>query len=228
MKARLAIEASTSLCSVALQVNGKITRRSSNEPRAHTQFLMQFIDELLQQQQLKVSDLDAILFSAGPGSFTGVRLAAAVAKSLAYAAQIPVIGISSLAILAQSYYQQHPEAQGDCLVVVDARMQEYYVGHYHKNSQGQVSALTADALLKPEELASLALQPSIIISDGSEFAAQAIPQQQAWQAIQAEADYLFALAEGIKASKESALTEQVNYLRDKSGWKNLTQQRQSL
>lgn len=228
MKPRLAIEASTSLCSVALEYKGKITVRSSAEPRAHTQFLMQFIDELLQEQQLTVGDLDAILFGAGPGSFTGVRLAASVAKSLAYAAQIPVIGLSSLAVLAQAYYQQHPEAQGDCLVIVDARMDEYYVGHYQVNDQKQVIAIQADALLKPEELKQQGIKASIVLTDGSEFAAQALAEQQPWQAIQAKAEYLFGLANNVKAEANSALTEQVNYLRGKSGWKNLSQQKQNL
>lgn len=228
MKPRLAIEASTSLCSVALAINGKIIQRSSDEPRAHTQFLMQFIDELLQEQQLAVGDLEAIVFGAGPGSFTGVRLAASVAKSLAYAARIPVVGVSSLAVLAQSYYQQNSDAQGDCLVLVDARMGEYYVGHYQRTPQGQVVALKQDALLKPEELQQFAVRAEMYITDGSEFSAKAVPEQQSWQAIQAEAEYLFALAEHAEIDKNSALTEQVNYLRGKSGWKNLSQQKQNL
>lgn len=231
MKAILAIEASTSLCSVALSYDGKITERSSSEPRAHTLHLMQFIDELLQEQQLAVGDLDCILFGAGPGSFTGVRLAAAVAKSLAYAAGIPVKGISSLAVLAQGYFQQNPEYKQPCLVVVDARMDEYYVGYYQQNAQGQAEALKDDALLTPEQLQALQneLQPQLWLSDGSEWVQQAKPEQQAIEVIEPQAAYLIAQFVGgndNSVAKASALTEQVNYLRGKSSWKNLEQQKQ--
>lgn len=244
MKAILAIEASTSLCSVSLSVNGKVTERRSGEPRAHTLHLMQFIDESLQEQQLAVGDLDCILFGAGPGSFTGVRLAAAVAKSLAYAAGIPVKGISSLAVLAQGYFLQNPEYKQPCLVVVDARMDEYYVGYYQQNAQSQTEALKDDALLTPEQLQALQneLQPQLWLSDGSEWVQQAKPEQQAIiEVIEPNASYLIAhyLRHGQlssstekaathtadKALVNSALTEQVNYLRGKSGWKNLEQQK---
>jgi hypothetical protein len=119
----LAIESSSSSCSVALSFNGKINIREDHGERTHTQFILPFIEELLNSENIKASDLDAIAFSAGPGSFTGIRLAASIAKSIAYAAKIPVIAISSLAAIAQSYVRIGKNSES-CIVATDARMGE--------------------------------------------------------------------------------------------------------
>lgn len=226
MKNYLAIEASSHICSVALSFNQQVYSRSSSEVRAHTQHLFAFIDELLQQAGATITDLDGVAFAAGPGSFTGVRLSAAVAKSLAYAAKLPVIGVSSLAVLAQQHFQTTAQS-ASVLVVVDARMDEYYVGEYQQNADGSLQALLADALLTPQQLAALDFSSQILLTDGSEFAEQANSWQLPSYSVTADARALLALAQYETALEDSALNTQVNYLRDKSGWKNLSEQKQN-
>lgn len=230
MKNLLAIEASTALCSVALSYNGQVQLLNSDEPRAHTASLFAFVDTLLKDAGITVTQLDGIVFSAGPGSFTGIRLAAAVAKSLAYAARLPVVGVSSLAAMAECFYQQHPGAES-CLVVADARMDEYYAGEYQRDAQGHIVAVQADVLLTPEQLRTFSHNSYHAVTDGSAWVQQALDSQFTQYALRSTAQSLLVLADQqwqrqIPA-QDSALSVQVNYLRDKSGWKNLEQQKRN-
>lgn len=230
MKNLLAIEASTALCSVAVSFNGQLHELNSDAPRAHTASLFDFVDELLTKAGVSLNDLDGIAFSAGPGSFTGIRLAAAVAKSLAYAAGIPAVAVSSLAAMAEVYYRDENTSKS-CLVVSDARMDEYYVGEYTQSAEGAINALQEDALLTPAQLAVFAHQSPVVVSDGSSWVAEAqlagLPQV----AVRATASALLPIASKYLLKEapgaSSALTVQVNYLRDKSGWKNVEQQKRN-
>lgn len=228
MKNLLAIEASGPICAVALSYQGTIQALSSDAPRAHTTSVFSFIDQLLKEANITVQQLDGIVFSAGPGSFTGIRLAASVAKSLAYAAQLPVMGISSLAAMAYTFYQQG--GVGTCLVVSDARMEEYYAAEYQQDSTLGVKALRSDSLYTVAQLAQLSHKSTQIVTDGSHFAALAIEDLPHFPVV-ANAQSLLHLANGqwqLQApTADSALTEQVNYLRDKTGWKNLAQQQRN-
>ena len=188
--------------------------------------MLAFVDELLIEAGIKVKELDALAFSAGPGSFTGIRLAASTAKSLAYAANIPVIAVSSLAVLAQTFYRYTPEASA-CTVITDARMAEIYLGQYVADDLGLMQALQVDKLLKLAELETAEFDRSVIVGDAqpllddlsdfyqSDFVTllahaldvlpQALRQLQAEQAV-------------------SAMDAQAIYLRGKSGWKTTVQQ----
>lgn len=230
MKNLLAIEASTRLCSVALSCNGQVQVLNSDEPRAHTASLFAFVDQLLQSSAVAVPQLDAVVFSAGPGSFTGIRLAAAVAKSLAYAAGLPVIGISSLAAMAQAFYQQQAQA-ATCRIITDARMGEFYSGVYRRDAQGHIVAVQQDALLTLDQLQALDYNDMLVVTDGSLAVQQALPDNTVIHAVQAGAEALLVLADQqwqrMPPAQNSALTAQVNYLRGKSGWKNLEQQKRN-
>ncbi len=124
----LALDATSEQCSAALSVNGLILSRSLHAPREHTQMLLAFVDSLLQEAQITLNDLDAIAFGAGPGSFTGIRIAAAMVQGLAFGAQKPVLPISSLRAIAYGAF----ERTGDIRVAValDARKSEVYWGLY--------------------------------------------------------------------------------------------------
>lgn len=228
MKNLLAIEASGAKCAVALSYQGVINTLSSDAPRAHTASLFAFIDQLLKDVGITIAQLDGIVFSAGPGSFTGIRLAASVAKSLAYAAQLPVLGISSLAVMANTFYQQG--GKGSCLIVTDARMQEYYCAEYQYDAVTGVTVLQSDRLLSPEQLQHVEHQSLQVINDGSDFARRVF-HDLPHVTVAANAESLLHLANAqwqLQAPEaDSALTAQVNYLRDKSGWKNLEQQQRN-
>ena len=96
----LAIETATETCSVALLCNGQVTSRYEQQPQKQAQLVLPMVDELMSAAGLKPAQLDAIAFGAGPGSFTGLRIAAAVTQGIAISADLPVVPVSTLAALA--------------------------------------------------------------------------------------------------------------------------------
>lgn len=130
MKNVLAIDTSTDVASVAIQVDGKVWSETQPGQKSHARLLLPMIDKLLQTAQVRLDDLDAIAFGAGPGSFTGLRIACAVAKGLAFAKELPVMPVSSLATIAQAARMQAPVEALPILAVLDARMQELYWGYF--------------------------------------------------------------------------------------------------
>jgi tRNA threonylcarbamoyladenosine biosynthesis protein TsaB len=126
----LALDTSSDACSVALSFLGhdgcqKIDEQFERAPRIHARLLLPMINELLEKHKLSFSDLDVIAFGAGPGSFTGLRIAAGVTQGLAYAAKKPVIKISTLEALA---FEKALSSQSASVVLpaIDARMNEIY------------------------------------------------------------------------------------------------------
>jgi tRNA threonylcarbamoyladenosine biosynthesis protein TsaB len=92
----ICLETATNLCSVALCDNERlVSLRESFDTRSHASLITVFIDEILKEQGLKVSDLKAIAVSRGPGSYTGLRIGVSVAKGIAYASSVPLIGIDT-------------------------------------------------------------------------------------------------------------------------------------
>ena len=139
----LAIETSTEACSVAVYAHGNIVSRHELAPRRHTQLVLPWAEELLAQAGLRKSQLDAIAVGRGPGAFTGVRLAIAIAQGLALALDRPVLPVSTLAVLAM-------QGQGDrVLAAIDARMGEVYVGEFLRNAHGAVSAMGTEQIVAP-------------------------------------------------------------------------------
>lgn len=145
----LAIDTSTQGCSVAIYRHGQIIERFDVIPRQHLQSVLLFVDELLAEAELSLSQLDAITFTVGPGSFTGLRIGASVTQGLAYAADLPVVPISTLATMAQGIYRvyQHPAI----LVGLDAHVTQFYVGTYFVEKHGIVSAVVPDQLVSPAD-----------------------------------------------------------------------------
>ncbi|MCE3239461.1 MAG: tsaB, partial [Gammaproteobacteria bacterium] len=146
----LGFDTSSAACSVALLIDDKISVLHEIIPMQQAQSLLPMIEELLLSNKMRLDQLDAIAFGCGPGSFTGVRIAASVAQGLAYALQLPVIPISSLAALAQAVYQNLQWQK--LLVAVDARMQEVYWGAYHINQEGIAVLIHQEAISTPEKI----------------------------------------------------------------------------
>ena len=122
----LAIETSTEFCSVALWQEGAITGQSTEVGQKHSELLMAMIDSVLMEAGVKLAQLDGIAFGAGPGSFTGVRIACGVAQGLALGANLQVIGICTLQALAQGI------GKNRVIAALDARMAEVYFAVYEK------------------------------------------------------------------------------------------------
>lgn len=149
----LALETSTNACSVALWQPGQDTAELfAVAPRQQTELVLPMVEQLLQEQGVKPGELTGIAVGYGPGAFTGVRIAVAVAQGLAYGLDVPVVGVSSLAASAWQAYAEG--ASGPVLVAQDARMNEMYWGLYNGNTQA-LQALSPDALVPVEHLPAL-------------------------------------------------------------------------
>ena len=128
----LAIDTATEACSVSLLIDDSCEERFELAPRQHTELVLPMLDELLKSADLHLSQLDALAFNCGPGSFTGVRVSTSVVQGLAFSAGLPVIPVSSLAALAQSALREDNKLQ--VLAAIDARMNEMYWGCYREEA----------------------------------------------------------------------------------------------
>ncbi|WP_417565875.1 tRNA (adenosine(37)-N6)-threonylcarbamoyltransferase complex dimerization subunit type 1 TsaB [Marinobacter sp.] len=125
----LALDTSSEGCSAALLVDGEITERFELAPRGHTRLLMPMVRELLLAQGLVPTDLDALAFACGPGSFTGLRIATGVVQGLAWGLGIPVVPVSSLEAVALGAIETLDISENSGIAVAfDARMGEVYWG----------------------------------------------------------------------------------------------------
>ena len=147
----LALDASTEACSVALQVNGKIFSRYELCPQSHSLHLLPMIDAVLNDAGIKLAELDGLIFGQGPGSFTGVRIGVGVAQGLAFSANLPVVGVSSLQAMAQLAYMKHGEKH--VVAAIDARMSEVYNGYFVLDEDNVMQAQQDEAVTPPEHLA---------------------------------------------------------------------------
>jgi tRNA threonylcarbamoyladenosine biosynthesis protein TsaB len=166
----LAMETSAEQGSVALALDDALTEREIPSPREQTRLLLPLIDELLHEAGLALKDLDAITFGRGPGSFTGLRVAAAAAQGMAMAADLPLLPVSSLAALAQGAWRS--EQLERTLIGVDARMNEMYWAPYSVRD-GLVELQGAERLSVPEQVAVSHTAPWAAI--GNAFASYAGP-----------------------------------------------------
>ncbi|MDZ4298017.1 MAG: tRNA (adenosine(37)-N6)-threonylcarbamoyltransferase complex dimerization subunit type 1 TsaB [Moraxellaceae bacterium] len=150
----LALETATEYCSVALltvAADGQVSMHSvgRHAPRLQTELILPMVDELLQQTSMSLASCDAIAYSAGPGAFTGVRIAASVAQGLAFASDLPVVAVSSLQAQAQGVARLHgASAAVSCF---DARMQEIYLGAYQLDANGLMQPLADEVVCRPNE-----------------------------------------------------------------------------
>lgn len=139
----LAIDTSTDLASVAVLVDDELICDEQGSHRTHAQLLLPMIDKLMVHSGLHLSQLDGIIFGCGPGSFTGLRIACSIAKGLAYAHDLSLIPVSSLASIAWSARNLNNKINAPVLAVLDARMHEMYWSYFTVDSfsaSEQVSA----------------------------------------------------------------------------------------
>lgn len=145
----LAFETATEALSVAVLVDGQICERFELAPRRHAELALPWADEMLAQAGVARSQLDAIAVGRGPGAFTGVRLAIAVAQGIALALDRPVVPVSTLAALAL----RAPAGDGDrVLAAIDARMGEVYVAAYRREGD-ELTALSGEIVAHPDAVA---------------------------------------------------------------------------
>lgn len=148
----LAFDTSTHWLTVACVNGGERVEREELAGQAHSQRLLPLVDEVLGEARLALSDLDAIAFGAGPGSFTGVRIACGVAQGLAFGAGLRLVPVSTLEAIAQSAWEAHGWTR--VLACLDARMREVYVASYRREGD-RWTIEREPAVTKPDDVAPL-------------------------------------------------------------------------
>ncbi|MCR4659760.1 MAG: tRNA (adenosine(37)-N6)-threonylcarbamoyltransferase complex dimerization subunit type 1 TsaB [Bacteroidales bacterium] len=147
----LLLETATEVCSTAIVRDGQLLcQRRSTEPNAHSSLLAVFVDQMLVEAGLGPSSLDAVCVSAGPGSYTGLRIGVSTAKGLCYGLQIPLLSVPTLRSMAALYYEQHPDYGGRVCPMLDARRMECYTAFFARTADGveQLAETSADVIVE--------------------------------------------------------------------------------
>jgi len=144
----LAIDTATEACAAALWDNGNLFAHFEECPREHTQRILPLVKDILNQGNTSLTELDALAFGRGPGSFTGGRIGIGIAQGLALGANLPMIGVSTLATMAQGAFRKTGATR--VLAAIDARMGEVYWAEYTRDEQGVWHGEETECVLKPE------------------------------------------------------------------------------
>jgi len=150
----LGIDASEQSCSVALKVNAHFFLRSKMAPRLHAELILPMVDELKQEANIPLSSVDAFAVTIGPGAFTGVRIAMAFTQGLSWSLSKPVVGISTLKVLAYQGYLKFKIKR--VVVLMDARMNQVYMAAYTMGDDGNVTCNI------PEQVCDIAQAPFVL------------------------------------------------------------------
>jgi tRNA threonylcarbamoyladenosine biosynthesis protein TsaB len=151
MKSILLIETSSEFCSLALGKGGEIlAQATSDEAFKHAEHLFLQLHTLTKEAHITFSEIGAVAVSAGPGSYTGLRIGLSAAKGFCLAWDVPLIMLSTLKIMAGAFFRKFPDHKGVCVPMLDARRMEVYYGVYDSTlkalSKDQAHELTSDSL----------------------------------------------------------------------------------
>ncbi len=215
----LALETANEQCSVSLiEEHQELFYQLDCRAKAQTQTILPMIEQALLTTQTSLEDLTAIAFSRGPGSFSGVRINAAVTQALAWANDLPVIPVSTLQALAQAAYRefQYPQVTA----VLDARMQEVYLANYVLDSTG-IMQLQGEEYLLSYSHAKEAVQFTLIGS-GAHLLDETINLQ---ETLHPNARHIAELARHYALDQQWVSAEHALpvYLRD-NAWKKISEQ----
>ena len=223
----LAVDTATEACSAALLVGDKLFSRWEEAPRDHTRKILPMVQAVLEDAGISLSDLDAIAFGRGPGSFTGVRIGISVAQGLAFGAGVPLIGISTLAAMAQGAYRLDGAQQ--VLTAIDARMNEVYFGRYEL-IDGRMQLVGDEVVSEPAALVEVRGKlagPVTCVGTGFETYGETLSGLADELAVSQvrfpAAEDMLPLARAAWLAGEAVPVEQATpvYLRDKVTWKKL-------
>ncbi|MBJ8453619.1 tRNA (adenosine(37)-N6)-threonylcarbamoyltransferase complex dimerization subunit type 1 TsaB [Acinetobacter bereziniae] len=215
----LALETANEQCSVSIvDETQTLYFQLDTRAKAQTQTILPMIEQGFQQNQISNQALTAIAFSRGPGSFSGVRINAAVTQALAWAHDIPVIPVSTLQALAQAAYQ-HAQLV-EVTAVLDARMNEVYMASFKLDQNNIMQLVDEEKLLDYQQAA--AYQKYILIGSGATLVdAEATKFQQ----LTANANDIATIARQYALKQQWLSAEQALpvYLRD-NAWKKIPEQ----
>jgi len=220
----LTIDASSSLCSVALDIDGELLWATEEQPRRHAQRLLPMIDDILSDADIGRKQLDGLAFGRGPGSFTGIRIAVSVAQGLALGLDIPVCGVSSLEGVALAGHQRVPSAT-NVMTIMDAHMGEVFWGEFQVEN-GLTVASAEEQVGKPEAcLESIAQFDGVLVGNGLDLPDFA-QQDNEYANVHPEARWMALLARRQWQSGGFSTPDQHTpvYLRNSVAWKKLDEQ----
>lgn len=215
----LALETANEQCSVALiDQHQELFFQLDDRAKAQTQTILPMIETALRDTQTELHELTAIAFSRGPGSFSGVRINAAVTQALAWANDLPVIAVSTLQALAQAAYQTYQLQQ--VTAVLDARMQEVYLANYVLDDAGIMQLDGEERLLNYADAQAAA--QFTVVGSGAHLIATTETQV---AAVQPNAHHIALLARHYAVNEQWVPAEQALpvYLRD-NAWKKIAEQ----
>jgi tRNA threonylcarbamoyladenosine biosynthesis protein TsaB len=144
----LALDTATEACSAALLIDDEVIERHELAPRRHAALILPMIEAVLAEAGIGTGELDAVAFGRGPGAFTGVRIATGVVQGIAFAADLPVAPVSTLAAIAREVMTDHGAKQ--VVAAIDARMNEVYVGAYRAAEDGGVVLIGDEQVCAPD------------------------------------------------------------------------------
>ena len=214
-----ALETANEQCSVSIvDETQELYFQLDTRAKAQTQTILPMIKQGLDQTATELGDLTVIAFSRGPGSFSGVRINAAVTQALAWANDLPVVPVSTLQALAQAAYRVH--GLTEVSAVLDARMQEVYVASYQLDAAGIMQAVDSEQMLNYTEAAQQI--KFTVVGSGSDLIKQ---EQTQYKDLSATAQDIATIAREA-AQREAWVSADLAlpvYLRD-NAWKKISEQ----
>ncbi len=223
----LAIDASTEACSVAIQFNNEIFSEFELCPQSHSLVLLPMVDRLLQKADCQLSDFDVLIYGRGPGSFTGVRIGIGVAQGLAYSADLPTVGVSTMQAMAQQAFEEQGEE--NIVVAIDARMSEVYTAMFA--ASGRLTQFSLEEkVIAPESFCTLYekqhVKQCVGVGTGWEAYADLLSNQKKNEDVSIlypNAKYMLSIGEQAFINGEALPAEQAQpvYVRDTVSWKKL-------
>ncbi len=161
----LAIETSTRVCSVCYRDSkGEVFEKRDSGRGIHSEKMFTFIEELMNNHDFQVNDLDAVLVSSGPGSYTGLRIAASGIKGLLFDVDCRLYGIDTLPSFAVAAFQQHPQAKS-IHAMIDARREHVYYHHFEV-AKGELLSRDQEAIEEIRKVNERISADDIVIGTG--------------------------------------------------------------
>lgn len=204
----LAIDCSAKSVSVAIAENGKLLAEGFlNIKLTHSETLMPIIEQTLSNTKLTLKDIDAFAVTAGPGSFTGIRIGISAVKGMAFAEGKPVFAFSTLEAMALSLAKSNMFS-GVLCGLMDARRNQFYNALF-KIEKGEITRLTADRMIEAENLKTELLDfntPVILMGDGTELFYSLSGEDEAFSLAPETNRVQRAAGIAIKASFDNSLT----------------------
>lgn len=186
----LCIESAEESCSVALfgKDNKLLSHSTEATPRMQASILAVLVQEVLATANVQAQMLTAIAVSAGPGSYTGLRIGVSTAKGLAYSLNIPLIAINTLKIIATAALMEY-KGSDYIIPMIDARRDEVYAAIFD-NQLNNVQANEA-IILTPESFEKIAQSKVLVIGSGAEKAKAFFEKNTSWQYLDIRANAIY-------------------------------------